>query len=36
MSLNFNSNYMAMNGLTYILGFCVKYFFQPIYTDYTN
>jgi hypothetical protein len=22
--------------LTYVRGFCVKFFFQPIYTDYTN
>ena len=25
---------MAMSSLTYILGFSVKLFFQPIYTDY--
>jgi hypothetical protein len=31
-----NSSYMAMSGLTYILGFSVKFFFQPIYIDYTN
>jgi hypothetical protein len=24
------------NSLTYILGFSVKFFFQPIYTDYAN
>ena len=27
---------MARNGLTYIPGFSVKFFFQPIYTDYAN
>jgi hypothetical protein len=27
--------YMARSSLTYILGFSVKFFFQPIYTDYT-
>jgi hypothetical protein len=26
----------ARNSLTYILGFSVKFFFQPIYTDYAN
>jgi hypothetical protein len=25
-----------LNSLTYILGFSVKFFFQPIYTDYAN
>jgi hypothetical protein len=25
---------MAMSSLTYIPGFSVKFFFQPIYTDY--
>jgi hypothetical protein len=30
------SSYMARNSLTYILGFSVKFFFQPIYTDYAN
>ena len=25
-----------MSRLIYILGFSVKFFFQPIYTDYTN
>jgi hypothetical protein len=34
--LNFNCSYMAMNSLTYIQGFSVKFFFQPIYTDYAN
>jgi trehalose utilization protein len=24
------------SSLTYILGFSVKFFFQPIYTDYAN
>jgi hypothetical protein len=24
---------MARNSLTHIPGFCVKFFFQPIYTD---
>jgi hypothetical protein len=27
---------MAMSNLTYIPGFSVNFFFQPIYTDYTN
>jgi hypothetical protein len=36
MSSNFNCSYMTMSRLTYILGFSVKFFFQPIYTDYTN
>jgi hypothetical protein len=27
---------MTRNSLTYIPGFSVKYFFQPIYTDYAN
>jgi hypothetical protein len=27
---------MTMSRLTYILGFSVNFFFQPIYTDYTN
>jgi hypothetical protein len=26
-------SYMAMSSLTYIPGFSVKFFFQPIYTD---
>jgi hypothetical protein len=29
-------SYMTMSRLTYILGFSVNFFFQPIYTDYTN
>ena len=36
MSTNFNYRYMAMSSLTYVLSFSVKYFFQLIYTDYTN
>jgi hypothetical protein len=36
MSSNFNCSYMAMSSLTYILGFSVEFFFQPIYTDYAN
>jgi hypothetical protein len=28
--------YMARNSLTYIPDFSVKFFFQPIYTDYAN
>jgi hypothetical protein len=35
-SSNFNCSYMARNSLTYIPGFSVKFFFQPIYTDYAN
>jgi hypothetical protein len=27
---------LAMSSLTYIPGFSVKFFFQPIYTDYAN
>jgi hypothetical protein len=27
---------MTMSRLAYILGFSVKFFFQPIYTDYTK
>jgi hypothetical protein len=33
---NFNCSYMARSSLTYIPGFSVKFFFQPIYTDYAN
>ena len=33
---NFNCSYMAWSSLTYVLGFCVKFFFQSIYTDYAN
>ena len=36
MSSNFNCSYMAKSSLTDIPGFSVKYFFQPIYTDYAN
>ena len=36
MSSNFNCSYMAMSSLTYVRSFCVKFFFQPIYTDYAN
>ena len=36
MSSNFNCSYMARDSLTYILGFSVKLFFQPIYTDNAN
>jgi hypothetical protein len=28
--------YMARSSLTYIPRFSVKFFFQPIYTDYAN
>jgi hypothetical protein len=34
--LKFNCSYMVRSSLTYILGFSVKFFFQPIYTDYAN
>jgi hypothetical protein len=33
MSSNFTCSYMERNSLTYIPGFSVKFFFQPIYTD---
>ena len=36
IELKFNCSYMARNSLTYIPGFSVKFFFQPIYTDYAN
>jgi hypothetical protein len=36
MSSNFNCSYMARSSLTYVPGFSVKFFFQPIYTDYAN
>jgi hypothetical protein len=29
-------NHWTMSSLTYITGFSVKFFFQPIYTDYAN
>ena len=32
----FNCSYMARSSLTYISFFSVKFFFQPIYTDYAN
>jgi hypothetical protein len=34
--LNFTCSYMAMSNVTYIPGFSVKFFFDPIYTDYAN
>jgi hypothetical protein len=34
--LKFNCSYMARSSLTYILGFSVKFIFQPIYTDYAS
>ena len=36
MSSHFNCSYMARNSLAYVRGFCLKFFFQPIYTDYAN
>ena len=30
------NSYMARSSFTYIPGFSVKFFFQPIYTDYAN
>jgi hypothetical protein len=36
MSSNFNCSCMAISSLTFIPGFSVKFFFQPIYTDYAN
>jgi trehalose utilization protein len=36
MSSNFNCSNMARSSLTYVRGFSVKFFFQPIYTDYAN
>jgi hypothetical protein len=33
---NFNCSYMAWSSLTYVRGFCVKFFFQSIYTDCAN
>jgi hypothetical protein len=32
---NFNCSYMA-SSLAYVRGFCLKFFFQPIYTDCAN
>jgi hypothetical protein len=34
--LKFYRSYMEMSSLTYIPGFSVQFFFQPIYTDYAN
>jgi trehalose utilization protein len=36
MRSNFNCSYMVRSSLTYVRGFSVKYFFQPIYADYAN
>jgi hypothetical protein len=36
ISISQNCSYMASSSLTYIPGFSVKFFFQPIYTDYAN
>ena len=36
MRSNVNCSYMARSSLTNILGFSVKSFSQPIYTDYAN
>jgi hypothetical protein len=36
MSSNFNCSYMARSSLTCIPRFSLKFFFQPIYTDYAN
>jgi hypothetical protein len=36
MSSNVYCSYMARSSLTYIPGISVKFFFQPIYTDYAN
>jgi hypothetical protein len=36
MSLDFNCTYMAMSSLTYIPGFSMNLFFQPMYTNYAN
>jgi hypothetical protein len=33
---DFYCSFMEMSSLTYIPGFSVKSFFQPIYTDYAN
>jgi hypothetical protein len=33
MSWNFNCSYMARSSLTYIPGFSVKFFFQPIFSS---
>jgi hypothetical protein len=34
--LKFNCSYIPMSSLKYIMGFSVKCFFEPIYTDYAN
>jgi hypothetical protein len=34
--LKFNCSYMARCSLTYVPVFSVKFFFQPIYTNYAN
>ena len=31
-----NCSYMARSSLAYVRCFCLKFFFQPIYTDYAN
>jgi hypothetical protein len=36
MSSNVNCSYMTRSSLTYIPGFVVKFFFQPIQTDNAN
>jgi hypothetical protein len=36
MSSNFNCSYMARSSLANIPDFSVKFFFQPIYTNYAN
>jgi hypothetical protein len=36
MSSNINCSYMARNSLIYIPYFSVKFFIQPIYTDYAK
>jgi hypothetical protein len=36
MNSNFNCSYMARSSLAYVRGFCLKFFFQPIDTDYAN
>jgi hypothetical protein len=36
ISAKFGCSYMARSSLAYIPGFSVKFFFQPIYTDYAN
>jgi hypothetical protein len=36
IKITFTCSYIARSSLTYIPGFSVKFFFQPIYTDYAN